>query len=341
MQIRQAVLESDCNDLIELARRHLAPASDRRRFDWLYTQNPSGSAHAWLAFDGANGSAVGAAAAFPRRLLVNGTEKVGWVLGDFCLDERYRALGPALRLQRACLEAIASPYEFCYDFPSEGMMAVYKRLGISRTGSLVRWAKPLRAHDMLESLTRSNTIARGLGIITNAVLARRGYKGSDSSCEVSTHEGPFGEEFSTLDRQLSGRDCVKTARTAEYLNWRYRAHPSVDHESLLARRDGKLIGYVVLASDPKVASIVDLSSVEEPAVIAQLLAGAVERLTQQGAVTANMTVGESHPWNKIFERAGFIRRETSPFVVAARQGGPLEERDFQKSWYLMQGERDS
>jgi hypothetical protein len=341
VQIRRAVLDSDCTDLIELSRRHLAPNADRRRFDWLYFQNPFGSAHAWLAEDSTSGAAVGAAAAFPRKFLIDGTEKMGWVLGDFCLDEKYRALGPALRLQRACLECVEPPHEFCYDFPSDSMMAVYKRLGINQTGSLVRWAKPLRAEEKLESLTGSKTIAQGLGVIANAALANRGYKGRNSDCEISAHEGSFGEEFSALDRQLTVAGCIRTVRTAEYLNWRYLAHPDVEHESLTARRKGKLIGYVVIATHPKIARIVDLCSIEEPAVIARLLAGAVERLTAGSAATANMAVGDGHPWTAIFERAGFIRRESSPVVVAPKPGSPLSENDFQKNWYLMQGERDS
>jgi hypothetical protein len=341
VQIRRAVLDSDCTDLIELSRRHLAPNADRRRFDWLYFQNPFGSAKAWLAHDSESGAAVGAAAAFPRKFLADGTEKLGWVLGDFCLDEKYRALGPALQLQRACLESVEPPYEFCYDFPSASMMAIYKRLGITQTGSLVRWAKPLRAEEKLESLTLSKTIAQGLGVIANVALANRGYKGGNSDCEISAQEGPFGEEFSALDRQLTAIGGIRTVRTAEYLNWRYLAHPSVEHESLTARRKGELIGYIVIATHPKNASIVDLHSIEEPAVIARLLAGAVERLTARNAATANMTVGEGHPWTRIFERAGFIRRESSPYVAAPRPGSTLSAGDFRKNWYLMQGERDS
>jgi hypothetical protein len=341
VQIRRAVLDSDCTDLIELSRRHLAPNADRRRFDWLYFQNPFGSAHAWLAHDSLSGAAVGAAAAFPRKFLVDGREKLGWVLGDFCLDEKYRTLGPALQLQRACLESVESPYDFAYDFPSQSMMAIYKRLGINQTGTLVRWAKPLRAEEKLESLTGSKTIAQGLGVIANAALANRGYKGRNSDCEISAHEGAFGEEFTVLDRQLPAAGCIKTVRTAEYLNWRYLAHPSVEYESLTARRKGELIGYIVIATDPKFASIVDLNSIEEPAVIARLLGGAVERLTARSAATANMPVGDGHPWTAIFERAGFIRRESSPYVVTPRPGSPLSENDFKKDWYLMQGERDS
>jgi GNAT superfamily N-acetyltransferase len=339
--IRSAVLETDREDLIELFRRHLTPLSDTHRFDWLYCQSPCGAARAWVACNGADGAVVGAAAAFPRRIYLDGAENLGWVLGDFCLEEEYRSLGPAVQLQRACLEAVASPHEFCYDFPSQSMMAVYKRLGVRQTGCVVRWAKPLRVEQKLKSVVGSETIANMLGVMGNAALARRGYKGEENGCEVTLHEGACEEEFSMLDRKLPSSPGVRTVRSAEYLNWRYLAHPSQTHEILTARREGALVGYVVLTNDSKVASIVDLFAVEEPAVIAWLLSAAVDRIRRRGAPTASLIAGDGHPWSNIFERAGFRRRETSPVVVCGEKGTMAAEASFQKNWYLMQGERDS
>ena len=341
VRVRSADLEADSRDLIDLFRRHLTPLSDRHRFDWLYFQSPYGAARAWVVCNGADGVVVGAAAAFPRKIYLDGTEKIGWVLGDFCLEEEYRSLGPAVQLQRACLDAVASPFEFCYDFPSQGMMAVYKRLGVHQTGCVVRWAKPLRVEQKLEPIVRSKVIARTLGVLGNAVLARRGYKGEQNQCDVALHEGACEEEFNMLDRKLGLGPGVRSVRSAEYLNWRYLAHPSQPHEILTARREGALVGYVVLANDSKVANIVDLLAVEEPAVIARLLSAAVERMRRRGAATANLIAGDEHPWTNIFERAGFRRRETSPIVVCAGEKAMLAETSFQRNWYLMQGERDS
>jgi len=74
---------------------------------------------------------------------------------------------------------------------------------------------------------------------------------------------------------------------------------------------------------------------------AQLLTEAVERLRLRGAATVSLNAGEEHPWNELFERAGFRRRESSPLVAYARSGSALTSDAFQKDWYVMQGERDS
>jgi hypothetical protein len=264
------------------------------------------------------------------------------VLGDFCIDEKYRSLGPSLQLQRACLTALREPpFEFIYDFPSRSMMAIYKRLGMQQSGELFRWAKPLRAETKLFSAVRSKTIARGLGLVANPLLARRGWAGDKNSCELVLQESPCGPEFSQLDLETSVGDGIRTSRSAQYLNWRYFAAPGAHHEILTARRAGKLIGYVVSAASSDDARIVDLCSIEEPGVAARLLFGAVERLRSQGAASVSLNAGNAHPWNALFERVGFQRREASPIVVALPPGSPISRTAFERNWFVMQGERDS
>jgi GNAT superfamily N-acetyltransferase len=342
VRLRPLNLNSDRVEVISTLRRLLHPEFDDRRFDWLYLGSPFGAARAWVACDVEKGAIVGCAAAFPRKVCFDGDEKMGLVLGDFCLDPEFRSLGPALQLQRACLEAASQPpYAFCYDFPSPSMMAVYQRLGVPQCGSLVRWAKPLRTKGKLEPLIGSNPVARGVTCVADMALSLRGWKGSGRACDIALHEGAFGEEFSELDGKLRSQPGVRALRSADFLNWRYHSYPGKNHEIITARRAGTLVGCVVFTKDEEDTSIVDLSSVEEPHVIARLLAAAVERLRHHGAATISMNAADKHPWNAIFHRAGFRPREESPVVVCMSPGGTQSLADFQQSWYLMRGERDS
>jgi hypothetical protein len=341
LHIRRASLDGDRPELIELIRRNLTPLSDERRFAWLYSDCPHGAARAWLACDGA--SPVGLAGAFPRKMYFNGKERMAFVLGDFCMDEKYRSLGPALQLQRACLEGIEeTPFEMCYDFPSRNMMAIYKRLGIQQAETVVRWAKPLRAERKLQSVVRAKRLAQSLGAIANVALAHRGWKGGKSGCELVPQEGVCGEEFNALDRQTRESPGVSTARTAEYLNWRYLANPIVSHEILTARRAGSLIGYAAFLYHGDDAAIVDVSAIEDPSVIASLLAGVADLVRRRGIATLSMCAGDLHPWAPVFARAGFSQRETSPVIVHAPRLGALSGlMPSPRGWRLMQGERDS
>jgi predicted N-acetyltransferase YhbS len=342
IQIRPADLKSDSADLVALFRQHLPAPSDLARFQWLYQEGVYGPARVWVAVEQENGRIVGSAAAYPRKLSFGGQDRLGFVLGDFCIDEKYRSLGPSLQLQRACLAALQEPsFEFVYDFPSRSMMAIYRRLGMEQSGELVRWAKPLRAEQMLLAVVRSKPLARGLGFLANPVLARRGWRGERSSCDLVLLQGPCGAEFSRLDQEIRAQAGVRTSRSAEYLNWRYFGNAAARHEILTARRAGQLVGYVVSTEGTDDARIVDLCSIEEPGVIVRLLFGTVERLRARGAATVSLNAGNAHPWNNLFKRAGFQRREGSPIVVAVAPGSPVSKAEFEHNWFVMQGDRDS
>jgi GNAT superfamily N-acetyltransferase len=342
IQIRPADLDSDSEALVNLLSRHLSSQSGLARFQWLYREGVHGPARVWVAVEKATQRIIGSAAAYPRRLSFSGREKHGLVLGDFCIDEKYRSLGPSLQLQRACLTALQEPpFEFIYDFPSRSMMAIYKRLGMDQSGELVRWAKPLRVEQKLLPLVRSKSLARGLSLIASPLIARRGWRGDKRLCELGIQESPCGPDFSLLDQEISANVGVRTLRSAEYMNWRYLGNPVARHEILTARRSGKLIGYVVCAPGADDARIVDLCSVEEPGVIARLLFAAVERLKGQGAGTVCLNAGAAHPWNDLFKRAGFKRREGTPIVVVLASSSTISRNDFEHNWFAMQGERDS
>jgi hypothetical protein len=341
IQVRPADLIRERAILIELFKRFLTRDFDEKRFEWLYHANPCGSARAWVACESVGSAVIGAAAAFPRRISFSGVEKEGWVLGDFCLDERYRSLGPALQLQRACLEVTRdSSGAFCYDFPSERMMAIYKRLGVTQTGIMVRWARPLRATRRIESVVRSKTLAKALAAPVEIALTYRGWKGDREAGDLQLHEGQCDEEFDLLNDRVCRMPGIFTIRTAKYLNWRYLANPTAKCEILTARREGALVGYAVFTSFGNEGRIVDLCSEDAPGLIGLLLAGVVQELSPRGIETISLNAWEFHPWSHVFERAAFRRRETAPVVTYAPQDSQMFGSKHQPSWYLMQGERD-
>jgi hypothetical protein len=342
IRIRLANFDSDRIALIKVLGRNLTTRSDQQRFSWLYNDSPFGVAQTWLATDDENGEIVGAGAAFPRKVHFDGKERLGLVLGDFCMDEKYRSVGPSLQLQRACMNAISQgPFEFFYDFPSKGMAAIYSRLGVHPTEHLVRWAKPLRVEGKLERVLGSKGLARSLAPVANTYLARRGWQGNEDACVLQVHDGPCGEEFTKLDELLGKRLGMSTARTAAYLNWRYLSNPCCRYQLLTARKAGTLLGYAVYMTSENDSTLVDLHSMDHPNVIARLLHGVVEHLRALGAVTVILHAGSGHPWSRLFERTGFRRRESDPVVVQTRQGSAVHAANLQRDWFLMYGDRDS
>lgn len=341
LQIRPADLKIDRELLIDVLYRYLTPLSDGRRFDWLYQESPHGPARVWVAVDRDTGAVVGASAIFPRRMYAGGMETSGGVLGDFCIQPHYRSLGPALQLQRASLQAAQSAgLLFTYDFPSASMLAVYKRLGVELQQKMIRLAKPLRADRKIAEILGGGPLARVLTVLANRVIdwRDRGLKVEDGWV-IALAGATCGEEFSTLAQEVSGRYGVCVERSAEYLNWRYLAHPFRRHEILTARRQGRLGGYVTFTQNGEDADIVDLFGLYETEVFTNLLAGVVAILRQRGVVTISASVLATHPLVKWLEDLGFRRRESRPVMVQSPdrfQASPGTRRN--QSWFLMGGD---
>jgi hypothetical protein len=343
IRIRQAVLDEDRSVLVEMIGRYLTPLSDGKRFAWLYRGNPHGQARAWLACSPSDSTIIGMAAAFPRRFLIRGVETVGWVLGDFCVSDRNRSLGPALQLQRACLGGLdCSGMPIFYDFPSENMMAVYRRLGIESQGRMIRFAKLLRGDQKVGEAIKVPWLRRSLGSFTNFLLslgARRPRWIAD--CEISVHTGPCGEEFSGLAHKVSSKYDMCVQRSAEYLNWRYLAHPNRHHEILKLESKGELLAYVVFTRTKADASIVDLFGTSDPNLICALVQALVNLLREGGVCTVSVPLSDSHPWTNLFGRLGFYPRESCPVILHRPQQGAATDGTSSERWFLMDGDRDS
>jgi GNAT superfamily N-acetyltransferase len=342
LTIAQANLDTDRDVLIDTVRRLLTPRSNDARFDWLYNNSPHGAARGWLAIDETRDTIIGIAAAFPRRFYVDGSDVCFWVLGDFCLDSEYRSLGPALQLQRACLEVVEENHRtVCYDFPSAAMVAVYRRLGFSMTGQMLRLAMPLRVDRRVKEWVRSRAVQRVLSSVGNAVLKVGVPKAPvGDALEVSVQSGPCGE-FTALTEAQGGNVRIFLRRSAEYLNWRYVDNPLASYEIVTARRDGKLKGYAVWTEAEQDASVVDLFGEDDPVIVKALLAGVVGRLTDRCVTTLNLWLSDSHPWLSLCQKMGFRARDSVPMVCVPGSilgnAGNMQRAKL----FLMQGDRDS
>jgi hypothetical protein len=340
--VRSAALDGDRVAAIDLLRTNINAGYDDARFEWLYRSNPAGCGRLWLAVDTVTGHPVGTAGAFPREFRVEGRATSSWVLGDFCIDERYRTLGPALMLQRACLEVATDPAaSFWYDFPSTAMVTIYRRLRIEPRGLVHRLVRPLRVDRKLAELTRLPRLSRGVGVIVNRLLARR-YRSDVPGVTIDLHGGLCGNEFTQLAEGEGSAYGVCVHRSAAYLNWRYRSDPTVGHEILTARTGGRLVGYSILTVRGETATLTDLFGVRDRRVLALLAEAAVRRATEHHCSTVVVSLLESHPWTNMFRGLGFVPRDSSHFMLVASAGSTARQVvEAPARLFLMHGDRDS
>jgi GNAT superfamily N-acetyltransferase len=335
--------EAQSQQLIDTLQANLPHLPHARLFPWLYLRNPEGRALVWHATDPETHRIIGVAAAFPRRLYFRGEELRGYVLGDFCIDPAHRSLGLALALQRACLGGLSSAGTgFAVDFPSRTMLAIYKRLQIEVNASMIRYAKPLRADRKIAGRVPVPALARGITVAANAALRLRDVRvWRDADWTIAADPGPWGEEFTLAAREWSSSAGVCVARTAEYLNWRFREHPLQKYEMLTARQGSRLGGYLIHHSNGEDWTIADLFA-ETDAARSALLTEATGIARERGAHTVSVAWLATHPGTVLLEQNGFRARESSPVVLvplpqpAQRLVEPEKDR-----WFLTSGDWES
>jgi|SRR5208282_4848849 len=333
-------LEEDNRLLIEMMRRYLTPLSNERRFNWLYKENPEGQAKLWVLLHSDTNSIVGSAAVVPRRMYVRNQELRCALLVDLWIHPEYRTLGPALKLQRACLDEIrAGAYSLYYDFPQSSMLAVHKRLGVDASHQFVRLTKPLNVEGKFGRVAQVPVLGRLLTSGTNRLLAFGDeLRSRHSESTISEQTDMFGEDITAFTRQHSSGYGTCVARTASYLNWRFQSHFHNRFTILTAHQKNSLAGYIVFVDQGEVARIVDLFTIEDRSVTAHLVFSALDVLRGRGALRVDVPCLCSHSQTSFLRGIGFFARETHPVVVSATRASF----DFgSHELFLMDGDRES
>ena len=344
MTVTECDLERDRAMIVETLARHLTPQSDEARFDWLYMRNPAGRARAWVARDGDTRQVIGMAAAFPRLIDVGEERIAGWILGDFCIAGHARSLGPALTLQRACLEVVESGAgTLCYDFPSRQMMAVFRRLGIGAFKDVIRWAKPVRVDRKVTERLGESFLSSGACAVGNLALrVVDRMRKTDTGLEIAVRNVPCDDEFSKWSQEASEPSWILLARSPEYLNWRYRSHPLGPVEIVTARRFGTLVGYAAFSRTRHDGVIVDVCGGADWSVSQALIESLIALFRQRGVSTVSAHLVDGHPASPVFEACGFHPRERIPLVVHVSNKRPdLGRAVHTLDWLIMSGDRDT
>jgi hypothetical protein len=333
----------ECKAIVDFLYENLTKKSDHRRFHWLYMGNPCGKARVWFACEENCADVLGIAAAFPRSVRVQGKDIIGWNLGDFVIRRDFRSLGPALSLQRACLAPVLEgEIPFSYDHPSKGMLAVYKRMGISETSKVIRFVKPITVDRYVQKYLRGGLASRGISKVGNTVLGIKEWRGRNApDLNIQVQPGRFNDEFTVLNDLYSGSHLVCGQRTAEYLNWRYLDNPLQDFEVVTVRRKSELVAYGVLTKNEEDVTLYDIFGDTSRPVINALLLFVSDLLRQRKVYSISTPVIATSFLAESLRTCGFFPRESADVVFCTKQGGTFDGIvNREENWFLNCGDRD-
>src|SRR5262249_34928593 len=127
---------------------------------------------------------------------------------------------------------------------------------------------------------------------------------------------------------------IQGVRSAEFLNWRYRNHPSQKFLVTVARRHEELVAYAVLSLQEGSGAVCDLNAVDEESTLPALLSYMEHVLLKKEADTISAPMQESSRFRKYFRSAVFYPRERCPMLIH-------DSATSQHKWFIQPADRDS
>lgn len=351
--IRQAT-DDDRADVIRLVSEwYKRDVTDR--YEWFYRQNPHGKAISWIAQDEATGSVDAVTSVFPRRVHVDGVQRLGSIGGDAYVAPRARRQGLATRLHAASRADMGpGTVEFMYGVPLIHNLKALLRAGTSEVSVFRRYVRPL-TRDFMTPRIRArtptwleraipDTLMDRVGDGAIAVLNRKDRRTEGAfAVEEATEFGDEWDEWEAANVPATGICCV---RDSAYLSFSYTAEKRKTRTPYYVRRDGELFGMFTLesASGRKDATAVDVICAHDDESFRTMLSLMTGKAIGDGfqSLSLNMTPYRNLP--TVLKEGGFIERpadESSVFqVLSPDLGHPATDLEQSEGWYFQHGDQD-
>jgi GNAT superfamily N-acetyltransferase len=311
---------------------------DERFWNWKHETSPFGGSMILLGEE--DGQYVGLRA-FMRWQWATGDGPVAAVRAvDTVTHPAHQRKGIFTRLTRAGLDAArADGARFVFNTPNANSMPGYLKMGWRHVAHLpmqVRILRPLRF---------------GLGILRSKVLSRASSangrenptafrKAPQSVMEFLDKEHGLASLLST-DASLRGKGLT-TARSADFLRWRYGAHPYVTYYVESVRNGNRLEGALIWRFNSRFGlqevMICDLLLARPDAVIAAELVSSLRDKVSADYLISHFGEGSVH--RATLGRCGFFNLPGQGMNFTVRDlGAPVEPDPFQyANWSLCLGD---
>ena len=332
--------------------------SDPRFIRWMYEQNPGGRALEYVTLSGSLVS--GHIAALPFRYKLGPRTVTAGLVVNAITHPGFRGKGIFIilteLLNKRCAEA---GIEFTFGYAnSNSERGCLRHLAYRELGRFPLWILPFRLRRIAAAQEPRpaawQSAAAGLaGPAARAwSFARRPRTGHGIDVEPVREPG---SEFDGLWESVRAGYGNILVRDRAFLDWRFVQAPTRHYEILAARRDGRLLGYLVSTTTPvqglKWAMIMDMlvaDSGEGRVAAARLVEEHVLRARAAGADLAAGLMFRHAPAAAGLRRNGFfvapsrlLPREF-PILIHWNMAGKEPEALFDlKSWYLTMGDYDA
>jgi hypothetical protein len=316
------------------------------RFGWIYENNPSGPPLVFLLRHDESNAIVGAISLFPRSAYLKGKPVPAWICGDLVVDQKHRALGPAMKLLNAGIsESKQSGLGILIGFPNKKSEPVMKRAGFEVLSDLYEMTRVLSTHSYVKRYIQSSALSRTLSFPLDLLLRLRP---SNMFQKKIKNYGIEMDDWKSVNidniwsRQLNLFSFIGE-RSSRYLEWRFMESPYAEHHvfSVGAKGAREPLGYIVFRRTGHRVQIVDIGFPGDEEALGILLSSFSRYQRSQGADSIALTLAGNPTLIEALRRNGYLVRskEKKILIYVSTEN---EDTGGIKSggWYLTSADND-
>jgi len=338
------------------------------RWNWEYVNNPfleNDELPIWIAID-ETGQVVGQSGAMIEPIKIGNTiQRIAWGV-DLFVDSTCRGQGIASQLKLAATDGSSDTLLASLAMASITRQ-IYTKLGFVPIGSVSSFRRVIKLDVstmsyllLTRAIPRGAILKRGLAklfrhlridraitaVVTKDLERRDAKLAATLDKDVSIVQiEKFDKEIDLLWESVSPDFYAIVKRDHRYLNWKYVEKPYVDYFKFIARRRGKICGYLIIRRgqfpEPMIGIITDLFvSPEDKSTIMALISHSISffKIERVRSIVAASNVPE---YQECFRAFGFDKfEENVPMVRVGKPDADSEMCWESKKWFLCKGDHD-
>jgi len=353
MWIVRLYIEGDERGIFNLMRPEYGMSSRHQsHWFWEHKHNPFGGSLIGVAEH--NGQIVGHLSFVPLKMKIGENVAVASHGVELIVHSDFRRRGIFSAMEELLLgEAEKKGILITYSFPTQPVRKGHLKYGFFDVCNVLVLVK---CFDAYNALIQKYPIFRKGKFFLRFVLRTFDFifRASSETRKMPVIESLRIAEISSFDDHINdfwdsvSKDYeILLVRDKEYLNWRYFEKPDQDYKVLLAEKNGRVLGYIVLGcrevGNLKEGCIVDmLAGFNETNVIQCLISKAIEYFVEEKVDFITCWTLRHSLLYKILKDNGFICSR-SKHTLTARLNSPVLSEKFVKdprNWYLSMGDSD-
>ena len=324
-----------------LLNRNRESAATRVYLDWRYLGEKSSREPVIVWIHSNDGTLLGMNGLIFRFYWVNNRKCTFAVSGDTSIDSEFRGRGLGRMLVRHMTSYIEQSGHGCgFGMPTSIAQKCLSSQGWKFEEQLIPHVFLLDIRFRLHKREIKNAflvkllvkLASWYAAARLIVVSTEGF----SCAEVEE----FDASFDTLWDRVMKEGFVLRDRSAQTLRWRYFDHPNEKFRICKIMEKNDFVGYAVysISGEGAVCVVYDFIVVEERQVKPAMASFIRELNRGKSAGSIRVILNENHPYSRIFESMGFLKRKAEGvFLTYAPRGFQLTK---SVHWFITLGDKD-